>query len=243
MTPKKEKLTGIYISTFIMTVLGVVIGIYGPSRLMPRSMSDNMHLSILTIVVFTVAAAPVAAGVYAVSLHALRHWTHRGDDVPAPAADQTREHPVLVTSWVLASTLLTVFLLVWGLGALSVDNGGVGRNPLVVDVTGQQWLWTFSYPGSNVQSPTLVLPEGRTVEFHITALDVTHGFWIANMGVQIDANVGTTTEIHTTPNALGTFDIRCTQFCGLNHAYMVTTGTVVTKDKFAQWLASQSTKA
>jgi len=243
MTPNKEKLTGLYITTLILTIFGVVVGVYGPARLMPRSMSDNMHLSILTVVVFSVAAAPVAAGVYAVSLHALRHWTHRGNDVPAPAADQTREHPVLVTSWVLASTILTVFLLVWGLGALSVDNGGIGRNPLVVDVTGQQWLWTFSYPGTNVQSPTLVLPEGRTVVFHIKALDVTHGFWIANMGVQIDANVDTTTEIHTTPNALGTFDVRCTQFCGLNHAYMVTTGTVVTPDKFAQWLTSQSTKA
>ena len=243
MNSKKEKLTGMYISAFVMTVVGVLIGVYGPARLMPRSMSDNMHLSILTIVVFTIAAAPVAAGVYAVALHALRHWTHRGDNVPAPADDQTREHPVLVTSWVLASTLLTVFLLIWGLGALSVDNGGVGRNPLVVDVTGQQWLWTFSYPGTHVESPTLVLPEGSTVVFHIKALDVTHGFWLPNMGVQVDANVGTTTEIHTTPTALGSFDVRCTQFCGLNHAFMVSTGTVVTKEKFAQWLSAQSAKA
>lgn len=243
MTPKKEKLTGMYISIFLLTVLGVVIGVYGPAHLMPRSMSDNMHLSILTIVVFSVAAAPVAAGVYAVCLHALRHWVHRGDSVPAPAASQAREHPLAVTSWVLASTALTVFLLIWGLGALAVDNGGIGRNPLVVDVTGQQWLWTFSYPGTNVQSPTLVLPEGRTVVFHIKALDVTHGFWIANMGVQVDANVGTITEIHTTPTALGTFDVRCTQFCGLNHAFMVTTGNVVSKQQFSQWLASQSMKA
>jgi cytochrome c oxidase subunit 2 len=240
---KKENLKGMFVTWVVLTAIGVAIGVWGPARLMPRSMSDNMHLTILTMIVFTVAAAPVAAGVYAVALHALRHWVHKGDNVPAPAAEQTRENATLTASWLIASTLLTVFLLIWGLGALAVDNGAVGRNPLVVDVTGQQWLWTFSYPGSNVQSPTLVLPEGRTVDFHVTALDVTHGFWIANMGVQVDANVGTTTQIHTTPTALGQFDIRCTQFCGLNHAFMVATGNVVTKAQFNSWLASQSQKA
>jgi len=239
----KENLKGMFATWVILTVVGVAIGVWGPARLMPRSMSDNMHLTILTMVVFTVAAAPVAAGVYAVALHALRHWVHKGDNVPAPAADQTRENATLTDSWLIASTVLTVFLLIWGLGALAVDNGSSGRNPLVVDVTGQQWVWTFSYPGTNVQSPTLVLPEGRTVDFHIKALDVTHGFWIANMGVQVDANVGTTTMIHTTPTALGQFDIRCTQFCGLNHAFMVTTGEVVSKAQFNSWLASQSQKA
>jgi len=239
---KKDNLKGMLWTWFVLTVLGVVIGIWAPAKLMPRSMSDNMHLTIVTMVVFTVAAAPVAAGVYAATAHALRHWIHRGDQVPA-AAEPVRENAKVTISWVLASTVLTVFLLIWGLGALSVDNGSIGRNPLVVNVTGQQWLWTFSYPGTNVQSPTLVLPEGRTVEFHIRALDVTHGFWIANMGVQVDANVGTTTEIHTTPTQLGTFDIRCTQFCGLNHAFMVTTGQVVSKSQFNQWLSTQSMKA
>jgi len=240
MTNKKESLRGMFFTWVLLTAIGLVISVYAPSRLMPRSMSGNMHLTILTIIVFSVAAAPVAAGVYAVTLHALRHWIHRGDDVPAPASEQTREHATLTVSWVLASTLLTVFLLIWGLGALAVDDGGNGANPLVVNVTGQQWLWTFSYPGSNVESPTLVLPEGRTVDFHITALDVTHGFWIANMGIQVDANVGTTTELHTTPNQLGQFDVRCTQFCGLNHAFMVTTGTVVTPAQFSTWLATQA---
>jgi len=233
---------GMFFTWLVMTAAGVVISLYAPARLMPTSMSDNMHLTILTMVIFSVSAAPVAALVYTVALHALRHLVHRGEGVPA-AAKPVRENGVVVTSWVLGSTILTIFLLVWGLGALAVDNGGNGKNPLVVNVTGQQWLWTFSYPGTNVSSPTLELPEGSTVDFHIRALDVTHGFWISNMGVQVDANVGTTTEIHTTPNALGTFDIRCTQFCGLNHAFMVTTGTVVTPAQFQQWLTSQSAKA
>jgi len=242
-TKKKDSLKGMFWSWVILTLAGIAVSLWAPTRFMPRSMSDNMHLTILTIIVFSVAAAPVAAGVYAGALHILRHYVWKGEGVPPAAESQTRDNVAFVSTWIIASTVLTVFLLIWGLGALAVDNGSVGRNPLVVNVTGQQWVWSFSYPGSNVQSPTLVLPEGRTVEFHVTALDVTHGFWIANMGVQVDANVGTVTNIHTTPDKLGAFDIRCTQFCGLNHAFMVTTGTVVTPSQFNTWLATQSQKA
>ena len=88
-----------------------------------------------------------------------------------------------------------------------------------------------------------MLPENREVVFHISSKDVTHGFWIAQMGIQVDANVGTVTELHTTPNKLGTFDIRCTQFCGLNHAFMVTQGQVMTTQGFDNWLAAQPQRA
>ena len=53
----KENFKGMFATWVILTVVGVAIGIWGPARLMPRSMSDNMHLTILTMVVFTVAAA------------------------------------------------------------------------------------------------------------------------------------------------------------------------------------------
>ena len=238
----KNSYRGLFITWAVLTVAGVLIGIFGPSRLMPRSMSDNMHLTILTMIVFTVAAAPVAAGVYASALYALRHWTHKGDGVPS-AAPAVRENAVIVTTWLVVSTLLTVFLLVWGLGALAADNASNGKDPLVVDVTGQQWVWSFSYPGTNVSSPQLYLPENREVEFRVTSKDVTHGFWIVNMGVQVDANVGVITTIHTTPTKLGTFDIRCEQFCGLNHAFMVTVGHVLSPTQFASWLSSQPQRA
>jgi cytochrome c oxidase subunit 2 len=205
-------------------------------------MSGNMHLTILTMVVFSVAAAPVVAGVYAIAVYAIRTWGYKGDDIPPPAA-QVRDNPKMVTTWLVASTVLTVFLLIWGLAALQYDNTSSGKNPLVIDVTGQQWLWSFSYPGTHVQSNELYLPVNREVEFRVTSEDVTHGFWIVNMGVQVDANPGTITTIHTTPNRLGDFTIRCEQFCGLNHAFMDADGHVVTQSQFNSWLAQQPQRA
>jgi len=234
----KKSLVSFFWTWGILTVVGVVISLWAPGRFMPRSMSNNMHLSILTIQIFSVAAAPIAAGIYAAALHNIRHDRWRGGGVP-PAAEPIRGNTAFVSTWLIVSSVLTVFLLVWGLGALAVDNASTGKNPLVVDVTGQQWLWTFHYAGTNVSTTQLVLPEGREVEFQITSKDVTHGFWIAQMAVQVDANDGVSTEIHTTPDKLGVFDIRCTQFCGLNHASMVTQGRVVSSQDFQKWLTSQ----
>jgi cytochrome c oxidase subunit 2 len=111
-------------------------------------------------------------------------------------------------------------------------------------VTGQQWLWTFSYPGAdNVQTRSLVLPVGRTVVFHVTSEDVTHGFWPVQLGVQVDANPNVVTVIQATPNKLGTFTVRCSQLCGLYHSFMYASGAVVTPQKFAAWLHAQGASA
>ncbi len=241
-TGQKKSIKSFYWTWLALTVLGVALSIWAPGHFMPRSMSNDMHLSILTIVIFSVSAAPVAAGVYAATLYVLKNFRYRGEGVP-PAGADFRGNNVMITSWLLISTVLTIFLLVWGLGALAVDNGSTGRNPLVVNVTGQQWVWSFQYAGTNVKTNELYLPLNREVEFRITSDDVTHGFWIPQMGVQVDANQGVITTIHTTPSVTGTFDVRCTQFCGLNHAFMVTQGHVLSQTDFNNWLTAQPARA
>ena len=234
----KKPLTTFYWTWGILTAVGVLLAIWVPHRYMPRAMSNDAHVTLTTMILFSICAAPVAAGVYAGALHILRHHSYKGDGVPPPA-EPIRENTKLLVTWLTASTVLTLFVLVWGLGALAAENTASSSNPLVVNVTGQQWVWTFNYPGSNVYSDELYLPVNREVEFRVTSEDVTHGFWIVNMGVQVDANPGTITTIHTTPDVLGTFEVRCEQFCGLNHAFMDAVGHVVTPQKFSAWLASQ----
>ncbi|MGC2484666.1 MAG: cytochrome c oxidase subunit II [Acidimicrobiales bacterium] len=236
-TSTKSSLRLFFWTWGILTVVFVVLAIFIPHRYMPHMMSNDGNLAVTTTILFTVCAAPVAAGVYAAAIHVLKHYRYRGDGVP-PAAPPIRENTKLLVTWLTASTVLTVFVLVWGLGALAAENSSSG-NPLVVDVTGQQWVWTFTYPGTHIVSNELYVPDNREVEFRVTSEDVTHGFWVVNFGVQVDANPGVWTTIHTTPDKLGTIEIRCEQFCGLNHAFMDAIGHVVTPKQFSAWLASQ----
>ena len=65
---------------------------------------------------------------------------------------------------------------------------------MVVKVTGQQFTWTFEYPSEKVNSPELVLPVDRPVEFKIQTKDVIHSFWVPQFRLKSDAVPGLTTD-------------------------------------------------
>ena len=103
-----------------------------------------------TIVLFTILAAPVAAFVYAVGLYSLLGWRARGfgkSDSPPPDGPSLRGDAPMTAVWVGVSAVLVIILLVWGLGEFTAEQT-THPGALQVDVTGQQWLWTFSYPGA-----------------------------------------------------------------------------------------------
>jgi cytochrome c oxidase subunit 2 len=228
----------IFIIWLVLTIMGVLIGVYAPHHLFPGFLSPEGGDVWATVVFFTVLAAPVAAFVYAVAIYSLVAWRHKGTgDEPPPDGEPQRGNGPMTVLWLIVSTVLVVVLLFWGITVWAAQQV-THPNTLQVNVTGQQWLWTYSYPGTGVETRTLDLPVNRPVQFNITSVDVTHGFWPAALGVQVDANPNVTTVIRTTPNTLGTFTVQCSQLCGLYHAFMNNKGAVVTPQQFAQWLQS-----
>ena len=226
-----------------MTIVGVLIGLFAPQRLMPTMLSVEGHRAVLTVIVFTVLAAPVAAFVYAAGVYSLLAWRHKGNqDEPPPDGPPIRGNGPMTVIWLVTSSVLCIVLLVWGLTAYAADTTA-HPDTLVVDVTAQQWLWTFTYPGTGVESRTLELPVNRPIQFDVTSLDVTHGFWAPALGVQIDANPDVITTVLATPNKLGGFVVRCSQLCGLYHSLMYSPGAVVTTANFSKWLQSQGATA
>lgn len=236
----------IFIIWLAMTAVGVLIGVYAPHHLLPTMLSTEGTKVWQTIVLFTVLAAPVAAFVYAVGLYSLLGWRSRGSgrsEEPPPDGPPLRGDAPITALWVAISAVLVIVLLVWGLGEFTADQTS-HPDTLQVDVTGQQWLWTFSYPSAgNIETRSLVLPINRPVQFNVTSEDVTHGFWPAALGVQVDANPNVVTVTSATPNKLGSFTVRCSQLCGLYHSFMYASGQVVTPRAFAVWLHNHGAPA
>jgi cytochrome c oxidase subunit II len=108
--------------------------------------------------------------------------------------------------------------------------------PLVVDVTGQQFFWSFKYPGfNNLTSSTLRLPIDVPVKLRVTSVDVTHSFWVPEFGQKLDAVPGSVNTLPVTPDRLGTFPVICTELCGLGHALMRSQTEVMTVAEFRSW--------
>ena len=198
-----------------------------------------------TIFVFTLVSIPITAFVFAVLLYSLFGWKGKSGDAP-PNNDNPaiRTNAVAVITWTVSSSLLAAFLVVWGLieladitadsyGTQSVTGQPRADDALIVNVTGQQWVWTFEYPQyDKVASDILYLPKDRPVLFNVTSVDVIHNFWAVELGVKIDANPGAITQTGVTPNKEGVFNVRCAELCGLHHAYMETEIRVLPSETF-----------
>ncbi len=222
-----------------MTVLLLAFAVV-PASLMGVQASPTEHDVEMTMTVFTIAAAPVAAIVWSIAGYSLFAWRHKGPGIPTTDGPAIRSNGPVTALWLIISSVLVTFLLIWGLAEIpTVASASSAPGKLVVNVTGQQWLWTFSYPGEgNVQSDVLYLPKNRPAVFHVTSEDVIHSFWVVQMGIKIDANPGEITQTSVTPTKLGTFDVRCAELCGLYHANMETTAKVVSPADFTSWLTA-----
>jgi cytochrome c oxidase subunit II len=112
--------------------------------------------------------------------------------------------------------------------------------PLQVQVIGQQWEWTYRFPDyGGVETAHLELPANRTVEFHVTSLDVIHSFWAYQLGVKADANPGIDNIAYAQTKGPMNIDIHCAELCGLWHGYMSDSGRVVSPAAFSTWIAAR----
>ena len=187
--------------------------------------------------------------------YSLTGWKHSsGEEPPMQDSPAIRTNPVAVVSWITATSLLAGFLVVWGLielatitsssyGSVSANQQPNSKKAIDINVTGQQWVWTFEYPGQEgIASEKLVVPIDTPLYFNVTSVDVIHNFWVVELGIKIDANPGAITNTGVTPNKLGTFNIRCAELCGMHHAYMETEIQVVTQEEFDAWVRDKGGK-
>ncbi|HEY2646639.1 MAG TPA: hypothetical protein VGI34_06680 [Candidatus Acidoferrales bacterium] len=118
-----------------------------------------------------------------------------------------------------------------------------------VRVIGQQWAWSFQQAGPDGVMDTaddirtvgeLHVKINTTYHFELMSRDVVHSFAIPAFRLKQDALPGRTITGWFRPNRLGTYDIQCTQMCGLGHGLMAGRIVVETPEDHAAWLLHNS---
>jgi len=229
----------------VLSVVGVVALILVAPQLegwnIIPPMASGTSTDIYSVMfLFTLLAIPVFFMVVVFAIYSGLNF--KGGSRPAgrPFRPVTR----LPAVWIIISFLLVIFLYVYGLSFLSKVDAQPGYAALVVNVTGEQWLWNYSYPQyGNANSTVLELPVNRQVVFHIHSIDVQHSFWIPAFGIKQDAVPGEQTSTSVTPDKIGTYVVRCAELCGLYHSYMETPVYVVSQVDFNTWITEQPVPA
>ena len=80
----------------------------------------------------------------------------------------------------------------------------------------------------------------RPVVIQLSSKDVIHSFGVPAMRVKQDAIPGNTVPVWFTPNRIGTFEIACSQLCGLGHYKMRGVIKVESEEDYRKFLAEEA---
>jgi cytochrome c oxidase subunit 2 len=200
--------------------------------------------------VFVVAAFLVAGTVYGLILWSVLRYRRRRADSPDALGRQFRANVPLEVVYTTIPVLIIVVLFVATVRTEDrVDDVAAGPG-VVLHAEAFDWGWRFTYEGEGVQvtsqpsgegiaGPTIVLPVGTVVRVVLTSNDVIHAFWVPGFLYKRDAIPGRVNTFDLTTTRTGTYDGKCAEFCGLNHAYMTFAVRVVSDSAFTEWLAQQ----
>jgi cytochrome c oxidase subunit 2 len=86
----------------------------------------------------------------------------------------------------------------------------------------------------------LYVPVNQPVIIDLEALDVIHSLYIPAFRVKEDMVPGDIKQMWFIPGQVGSFDIFCAEYCGLEHSYMYTGVRVMPEDKFEEWISDTS---
>jgi cytochrome c oxidase subunit II len=190
--------------------------------------------------VLLVCSVPVFVLVMTIAIYSVVRFRAKPGDMGdgPPIHGNTR----LEVIWVTIPFLMVTALAIYGWIVLDDIEAKQG-NQMVVNVTGQQFTWTFEYPSEKLKTNELALPVDRPVEFRIKSRDVIHSFWVPQFRLKSDAVPGLTTTLRLTPDKEGRYEVVCAELCGLGHSTMRQFVRVLPSAGFEDWISRQQEAA
>jgi cytochrome c oxidase subunit 2 len=184
---------------------------------------DNVFLYILIICVFLLGLITFLMVYFVIRYRREKH--------PEPA--DIEGSTWLEITWTVIPTLIVLTMFYYGLTGFEFLKK-VPEGAMVVKVIARQWSWLFQYE-NGIQDPELRVPVGKPVKLLLTSQDVIHGFYAPAFRIKQDAVPGMTNYLWFQPTEVGTYDVMCSQYCGLEHSHMLTKIVVLPQEDFTKW--------
>lgn len=138
--------------------------------------------------------------------------------------------------WTVVPTILVLGMFYYGWMGYKIMKD-VPEDAMVVNVTGRMWSWLFEY-SNGVQTDTLYVPVDKAVRLNLHSQDVLHSFFVPAFRVKQDLVPGLEENyLWLHPKELGSYDVLCAEYCGQQHAYMLTRLVVMPEDQFQNWFS------
>jgi len=180
-----------------------------------------------------------------------------------PVPSKTSHNTLVEVIWTVVPVLILVGIAIPSFKLMYFADR-TEEAEMTIKAIGHQWYWSYEYPDNGnftfdallvpdeelkpgqlrllETDNRLVIPVNTKIRLLITATDVIHSFAVPSFGVKLDAVPGRTNETWTEVTQEGVYYGQCSELCGDNHAFMPITVEVVSKEKFAAWVAEAQQK-
>ncbi|MEO8092949.1 MAG: cytochrome c oxidase subunit II [bacterium] len=223
----------------VMSVFLLQFDWFGPAGSEEAEPIDRLFdvMVVLSSVVFSIVVVMFGYAVW-------RYRAKPGDESDGePIHGNTR----LEIAWTVIPTVIVLFGAGYSWVILDeIEEPAPASERMQVNVTAQQFKWTFEYPDEGVTSNELHVPVGTQLELHLTALDVLHSFWVPEWRIKRDVvpqGAGSDEVddvVSVTPDALGTYSVICTELCGTGHSTMRAFAYVQSDQDFDAWISKEA---
>lgn len=209
-----------------------------------------------------IAALVTGVIVWALIFWAIFKYRRRSDDeIPV----QTRYNLPLEIFYTIAPVIMVIVFFAKTVETQNyvLDEDRVSPVENTIEITGQQWSWTFNYgvgeldrsadddlnddvfpyesyvytAGTGGVIPTLVLPVDVTTRFNLHSPDVIHDFGVPAFLMKMDVIPGRVNHYAITPTAEGTYAGKCYELCGVYHSRMLFNVKVVSQEEYDAYVA------
>lgn len=174
--------------------------------------------------------------IFLFSLTALMvYFIYRYNRKRHPKAVQIEGDTKLEIIWTVIPFILVMVMFYYGWAGWN-PMGKPPKDAMEVTVVGRMWNFLFEYENGR-KSDTLFLPRGEAVKLNLKSMDVIHSVFIPAFRVKQDMVPGKENNfMWFVPQQVGTYELFCTEYCGLNHSYMFNYVKVLDDTDFNQWL-------
>lgn len=122
-------------------------------------------------------------------------------------------------------------------------DGVFGRTDinLVNDAAGNPFGIDYNDPAGrdDIVDSVLRVPAGKPVLLTLKSRDVIHNFFVRELRLKQDLVPGMEIPLHFQADRIGTYEVPCSELCGLGHHQMRTELVVMAPEDFEQWEKEQ----
>ncbi|MCE1198462.1 MAG: cytochrome c oxidase subunit II [Marinilabiliales bacterium] len=187
---------------------------------------DRAFIFIFSIAIF------FTVGITALMIYILVHYSRKKNKNPQQFSGNTK----LEIAWTVIPLIIVLVMFYLGWSGFAPMRK-VPADAMQVKVIGRMWTWDFDY-GNGKISKELVVPYQKDVKLNLFSADVNHSLFIPAFRVKEDVIPGYNNYLWFRPIKKGTFDIYCSEYCGLAHSGMVAKVVVMDSLEFKGWLAN-----